>query len=97
MRAGKRMKTDLIAAEQTRESARLVFNNQVTYVGGGFFLDYQDVPPQGSCAQTRYNGAIAPSGYNTNADCLWNVQSLANSTTGVVSRSLGGFMPCRRK
>ena len=27
-----------------------MFNNQFTYVGGGFFLDYQDVPPQGSCA-----------------------------------------------
>ena len=29
-------------------SDRLVFNNQITYVHGGFFLDYQDVPPQGS-------------------------------------------------
>ena len=27
---------------------KLVFNNQFTYVGGGFFLDYQDVPPQGA-------------------------------------------------
>ena len=26
---------------------KLVFNNMFTYVGGGFFLDYQDVPPQG--------------------------------------------------
>ena len=29
---------------------KLVFNNQFTYVHGGFFLDYQDVPPQGACA-----------------------------------------------
>ena len=28
---------------------KLVFNNQFTYVHGGFFLDYQDVPPQGDC------------------------------------------------
>jgi hypothetical protein len=69
---------------------RLVFNNQVTYVGGGFFLDYQDVPPQGSCAQSRYNGATSNDGYNSNASCLWNVQSLNNATTGVTSRSLSG-------
>ena len=36
---------------------KLVFTNQVTYVGGGFFLDYQDVPPQGSCLQSRYTGS----------------------------------------
>ena len=38
-------------------SDKLVFNNQFTYVHGGFFLDYQDVPPQGSCAQSRYTGS----------------------------------------
>jgi carboxypeptidase family protein len=70
-------------------SDKLVFNNQVTYVGGGFFLDYQDVPPLGSCAQTRYNGAIDPSGYPAfaNQGCLWNVQSLNNTTTGLTSQS----------
>ncbi|HKS91297.1 MAG TPA: hypothetical protein VJQ83_05160, partial [Tepidiformaceae bacterium] len=68
---------------------RLVFNNQFTYVGGGFFLDYQDVPPQGSCAQSRYNGASSQAGYPRDASCLWNVQSLNNSTTRVTSRSLG--------
>ena len=36
---------------------KLVFNNQFTYVGGGFFLDYQDVPPQGDCPQSRYTGS----------------------------------------
>ena len=38
-------------------SDKLVFNNQVTYVYGGFFLDYQDVPPQGNCDQSRYTGS----------------------------------------
>jgi len=37
-------------------SDKLVFNNQFTYVHGGFFLDYQDVPPQGDCDQSRYIG-----------------------------------------
>ena len=36
-----------------------MFNNQFTYVHGGFFLDYQDVPPQGGCAQSRYTGSDA--------------------------------------
>ena len=70
-------------------SDRLVFNNQVTYVGGGFFLDYQDVPPLGTCPQTRYNGSTDPNGYAAaqNAACLWNVQSLSNATTGLLSAS----------
>jgi len=69
---------------------KLVFNNQFTYVGGGFFLDYQDVPPQGSCAQSRYTGSSNSADY-TNAraaNCLWNTQSLSNSTTGISSRSM---------
>ena len=41
-------------------SDKLVFNNQFTYVGGGFFLDYQDVPPQGDCLQSRYLGSDRP-------------------------------------
>jgi hypothetical protein len=67
-------------------SDKLVFNNQFTYVHGGFFLDYQDVPPQGSCAQTRYTGSDKP--YAGRADsCLWNIQALNNRTTGVQSRA----------
>jgi hypothetical protein len=69
-------------------SDKLVFNNQMTYVGGGFFLDYQDVPPQGACAQTRYNGSDNNAGYARDATCLWNVQPLVNRTTGVTSRSM---------
>jgi hypothetical protein len=66
---------------------RLVFNNQFTYVHGGFFLDYQDVPPQGGCLQSRYTGSDQI--YDgRDANCLWNIQSLTNRTTGVSSRSL---------
>jgi Carboxypeptidase regulatory-like domain len=66
-------------------SDKLVFNNQFTYVHGGFFLDYQDVPPQGSCEQSRYTGSDQP--YPRTAGCLFNVQTLSNRTTGVLSRS----------
>jgi hypothetical protein len=68
-------------------SDKLVFNNQFTYVHGGFFLDYQDVPPQGSCAQSRYTGSDQIY-TGRDANCLWNVQSLTNRTTTVGSRSL---------
>ena len=44
---------------------KLVFNNQFTYVHGGFFLDYQDVPPQGDCVQSRYLGTTTSSSYQT--------------------------------
>lgn len=67
---------------------RLVFNNQVTYVGGGFFLDYQDVPPQGTCSQSRYNGSTTEAGYDTDPTCQFNIQALNNRTTGLNSRSL---------
>jgi carboxypeptidase family protein len=76
-------------------SDKLVFNNQFTYVGGGFFLDYQDVPPQGDCAQTRYTGSDQI--YNVAAGCLWNVQQLTNRTTAVQSRSLLGSYQTVRK
>jgi hypothetical protein len=70
---------------------KLVFNNMFTYVGGGFFLDYQDVPPQGDCLQSRYlgtdNSASYLTGTRSSADCLWNVQALTNRTTGFNSRS----------
>ena len=69
-------------------SDRLVFNNQFTYVHGGFFLDYQDVPPQGGCLQSRYTGSDEIYG-GRDASCLWNIQSLTNRTTSVGSRSLG--------
>ena len=68
-------------------SDKLVFNNQFTYVHGGFFLDYQDVPPQGACAQSRYTGSDALY-TGRDANCLWNVQALSNNTTGLSSRSL---------
>ena len=53
---------------------------------GGFFLDYQDVPPQGDCAQSRYTGSDAI--YSVADGCLWNIQALNNRTTGFNSRSL---------
>jgi hypothetical protein len=70
-------------------SDKLVFNNQFTYVHGGFFLDYQDVPPQGACAQSLYTGSDQLYA-GRDAGCLWNVQQLTNRTTTVQSRSLLG-------
>jgi hypothetical protein len=71
---------------------KLVFNNQFTYVGGGFFLDYQDVPPQGTCLQSRYLGATTLAAYDTgtraNPACLFNVQSQNLRTTGFNQGSL---------
>jgi hypothetical protein len=73
-------------------SDRLVFSNMFTYVGGGFFLDYQDVPPQGECLQSRYLGTDSAGSYQTgtraNPGCLWNNQALLNRTTSYNSRSL---------
>jgi hypothetical protein len=70
---------------------KLVFNNQFTYVGGGFFLDYQDVPPQGTCLQSRYLGSSNFTDYQTgtraNPACEWNTQQLRNRTTGIQSRA----------
>jgi hypothetical protein len=74
---------------------RLVFNNQFTYVHGGFYLDYQDVPPQGDCEQSKWlneaglTAADYQTGNRASANCLWNVQSLGNRTTNISSRSLG--------
>ncbi|HTL43068.1 MAG TPA: carboxypeptidase regulatory-like domain-containing protein [Vicinamibacterales bacterium] len=72
-------------------SDKLVFNNMFTYVGGGFFLDYQDVPPQGNCLQSRYLGGESFKDYQVgtraDASCMWNTQSLLNDTTGVNGRS----------
>ena len=72
-------------------SDKLVFNNQFTYVHGGFFLDYQDVPPQGDCAQSAYiPGSTSNADYTRTDGCLWNIQALTNRTTSVASRSLLG-------
>jgi hypothetical protein len=77
---------------------KLVFNNQFTYVGGGFFLDYQDVAPQGDCTQSRYLGSANSADYaRNNPNCLWNVQPLSNNTTGFNSRSLGSTYQTVRK
>jgi hypothetical protein len=70
-------------------SDRLVFNNQYTFVPGGFSLDYQDYK---TCGQSDYiDGASDASAYQqgprASADCLWNVQPLAIRTTGFQSRS----------
>jgi hypothetical protein len=71
-------------------SDKLVFNSIFTYVHGGFFLDYQDVPPQGTCAQSRYvDGATSLDDYTRDGGCLWNIQSRSNQTTGFTDRSLG--------
>src|SRR4029078_5175892 len=58
-----------------------------TYVHGGFFLDYQDVPPQGACAESRYTGSDQIYA-GRDASCLWNTQSLVNRPTSVASQSL---------
>jgi hypothetical protein len=78
---------------------RLVFNNQFTYVHGGFYLDYQDVPPQGDSLQSKYipfetNPANYPQVANPNS--FWNVQQLNNRTTGIASRSLGSTYETQR-
>src|SRR5262245_55464358 len=81
-------------------SDKLVFNNQFTYVHGGFFLDYQDVPPQGDCLQSRYLGNTDYNDYLTgsraNASCLFSTQTLSNQTTGIRSRSLVGSYQTNR-
>ena len=69
-------------------SDRLVFNTMFTYVHGGFYLDYQDVAPQGSCAQSKYiDGSTSSADYARDASCLWMIQSRGNRTTGFSDRS----------
>ncbi|MBA3948563.1 MAG: carboxypeptidase regulatory-like domain-containing protein [Acidobacteria bacterium] len=68
---------------------RLVFNNQYTYVPGGFSLDYQDYK---TCGESNYiDGATDPAAYRTgpraDPNCLWNQQHLRIRTTGFQSRS----------
>ena len=77
---------------------KLVFNNQFTFVDGGFFLDYQDVPTQGSCLQSRYTGSTDANSYaSARQGCLWNVQSLSNNTSGLTNRSAGSVYQTSRK
>ena len=66
-------------------SDKLVFNNQLTIVQNGFYLDYEDVPPQGSCDRTDYTGSDQP--YTRPEGCLFNIQPLVNRTTGITGRS----------
>jgi len=67
---------------------KLVFNNMFTYVDGGFYLDYQDVPPQGSCAQSKYiERSSSAADYARDASCGWMTQSRSNRTTGFRDRS----------
>ena len=72
---------------------RLVFNNQFTYVHGGFFQDYQGSFSEGACGGlSRYIGSTNYDDYLTgdraNPDCLFNRQSMLNRTTGLNSRTL---------
>jgi len=74
---------------------RLVFNNQFTYVHGGFFLDYQGSYSAGACGGlTRYQGITNYDDYlvgdRADPDCLFNRQSLNNRTTGYNARTLNG-------
>ena len=60
---------------------RLVFNNQFTYVHGGFFLDYQGSYSTKSCgANARYLGITDYNDYlvgdRADPNCLFNQQSL---------------------
>jgi hypothetical protein len=65
-------------------SDRLVFNNQLTHLKSGFFLDYQDYE---TCGASRYIGSASSADYARDADCLWNQQQLSNRTTGFRERS----------
>ncbi|MBP8273534.1 MAG: carboxypeptidase regulatory-like domain-containing protein [Acidobacteria bacterium] len=67
---------------------KLVFNTMFTYVHGGFYLDYQDVPPSGNCAQAKYiDGSTSAADYARDASCLWMIQARTNRTTGLSDRS----------
>jgi hypothetical protein len=72
---------------------KLVFNNQYTYVHGGFFLDYQGSYSQGICGgMSRYLGITNYNDYlvddRADPSCLFNQQRLLNRTTGFAQRSL---------
>lgn len=69
---------------------KLVVNNFFNYMGGGFFLDYQDWKTSGS--STYIENETDPLAYMTGAragaDAMWNIQALRNRTTAFNSRSL---------
>ncbi len=73
-------------------SDKLVLNNSFNYMGGGFFLDYQDWKASGS--STYIPGETDPLAYMTGSrsspDAMWNTQSMRNRTTAFNSRSLVG-------
>lgn len=76
---------------------KLVFNNMFTYVHGGFYLDYQDVPPQGACPQSKYVvDATSTAAYARDAACQWNIQGRSNRTTGLTDRSPTGMYQTQR-
>ena len=72
---------------------RLVFNNQYTFVPGGFSLDYQDYD---TCGNSHYLGSDSADAYARDANCLWNQQALQIRTTGFNSRSLVGTYQTER-
>jgi hypothetical protein len=78
---------------------KLVFNNSFNYMGGGFFLDYQDWQTSGSSHYIP--GETDPLAYmagpRANSSALWNVQQLRNRTTGYLSRSLENTYQTVRK
>ena len=57
---------------------KLVFTNQMTFLAGGFFLDYQDFTTCGSTTYARTHVRRVP----TDATCMFNIQPLVNRTTG---------------
>jgi hypothetical protein len=56
---------------------KLLFTNQMTYVDGGFSLDFQDWD---RCGQTKPGETVA------DPACQYNIQTLQNRTTGYISR-----------
>jgi hypothetical protein len=63
---------------------KLVFVNQITYVQGGFFLDYHDYTTCGSSSYARDLAGQDP----TDPTCAWNIQSLQNITSGLATRNV---------
>ena len=73
---------------------RLVIVNQLTYLRGGFSVDFHDVP---RCGATTYARDLA-GGDPMDPTCQWNIQPLENFTTGLSSRSsLGGGVQTERR
>ncbi len=78
---------------------KLVINSSFNYVGGGFYLDYQDWK---TCGSSKYiPGETSFAAYidagRSSPDCLWNVQPLTNRTTGFNSRAKTASYQTTRK